>query len=452
MQKIQRQKRRKGTIKSFSLFFCSGLFIVLCFTINGLSTYHDVYEWKEGNWILVTGAGVPEVSSLIGGQNIQVGDVTIWNADENLYVKYQTYSPWYMTGTHLYVGKELPSSAAPGKFPYKYENLGGFDQYTYTIPLSDLNVAPGDWLYILAHAVVINAETGQSETAWKEGTDFGRNGWAMYNEYQVQFLKAKLCSENPDFKRYRFSSSRLAGTSRYFNPKADNPSQFSIRNVVNYYGNSNNPNNSDSNFNDPDPPNNPRNNPTAGGLWIKAWISETELFWDVFRPGSYMGKVFIIGIESNGSVQLLLGSGIIQIPYFDPATGNIAGWGPWQQPSTPENMVEDKKRIKSLLADKNNRGTPPDTININYWWYESSEKPDPVEWDKAKESVPSQDNVGVAPDQWKRASDMNGQVLFIRDGYEEGRYLTFFENIKVERSDSEGEYVEEFSICIAPGL
>ncbi|HHF53244.1 MAG TPA: hypothetical protein ENL43_02630 [candidate division WOR-3 bacterium] len=423
------------------------------FTANSLATYHDVYEWKEGNWILVTGAGVPEVSPLIGGQNTQVGDVTIWNTDEDLHVQYQTYSPWYMTETHLYVGEELPSSAAPGKFPYKYENSGGFNQYTYIIPLADLDVEPGDWLYILAHAVVINAETGKSETAWKEGTDFGRNGWAMYNEYQVQFRKAKLRSENPDFKQYRFSSSRLAGTSGYFNPKVGNPGQFLIRNVVNYYGHSNNPGNPDSGFNDPDPPDNPRNNSTAGGLWIRAWISETELFWDVFKPGSYMGKVFTIGVESNGPVQILLGSGTIQIPYFDPATGNIAWWGPWQQPSTTsENIVEDKKRIKSLLGDKNNRGTPPDNINICYWWYESSEMPDPIEWDQAKESVPSEDNVGIAPDQWKRASDMNGQVLFIRDGYEEGRYLTFFENIKVERSDSEGEYIEQFSICIAPSL
>jgi len=441
-------------IKNFALFFVlSGLFMNFFFTANSLATYHDVYEWKEGNWILVTGAGVPEVSPLIGGQNTQVGDVTIWNTDEDLHVQYQTYSPWYMTETHLYVGEELPSSAAPGKFPYKYENSGGFNQYTYIIPLADLDVEPGDWLYILAHAVVINAETGKSETAWKEGTDFGRNGWAMYNEYQVQFRKAKLRSENPDFKQYRFSSSRLAGTSGYFNPKVGNPGQFLIRNVVNYYGHSNNPGNPDSGFNDPDPPDNPRNNSTAGGLWIRAWISETELFWDVFKPGSYMGKVFTIGVESNGPVQILLGSGTIQIPYFDPATGNIAWWGPWQQPSTTsENIVEDKKRIKSLLGDKNNRGTPPDNINICYWWYESSEMPDPIEWDQAKESVPSEDNVGIAPDQWKRASDMNGQVLFIRDGYEEGRYLTFFENIKVERSDSEGEYIEQFSICIAPSL
>lgn len=131
----------------------------------------------------------PEISPLIAGQNILVGEVSIWNDDENLYVKYQTNPPWYMTETHLYVSKTLPSSAIkPGKFPYKHKDLNSVLEDTYTILLSELGVASGDSVYIMAHADVVNIVTGDSETAWKEGTPIEEegSGWAMYNTYQIQ--------------------------------------------------------------------------------------------------------------------------------------------------------------------------------------------------------------------------------------------------------------------------
>jgi len=62
-----------------------------------------------------------------------------------------------------------------------------------------------------------------------------------------------------------------------------------------------------------------------------------------------------------------------------------------------------------------------------------------------------ENNVGPNPDQWKRASDMNGQVIAIPD-IDVWKYLAFFENIKVENSDSEGKYFEQFSITVAPTL
>gem|GEM_PF-912182 len=130
----------------------------------------------------------PEVSRLIAGQHIVVGEVSIWNDDQNLYVKYQTNPPWYMTATHLYVRTTLPSSINPGGFPYKHEDLPNVHQDMYTIPLAELGVQPEDWIYIIAHAVVKNSDTGEEETAWKEGTLIEQQGggWAMYNTYQIQ--------------------------------------------------------------------------------------------------------------------------------------------------------------------------------------------------------------------------------------------------------------------------
>jgi len=131
----------------------------------------------------------PEVSPLIAGQHIVMGEVSIWNDDQNLYVKYQTNPPWCMTETQLYVSKTLPSSPIkPGKFPYKHEDLNSVFEDTYAIPLAELGVQPEDWVYIIAHAVVKNSDTGEEETAWKEGTLIEQQGggWAMYNTYQIQ--------------------------------------------------------------------------------------------------------------------------------------------------------------------------------------------------------------------------------------------------------------------------
>lgn len=128
---------------------------------------------------------------LIAGRDITVGQVWIWNNDENFYLKYQTYPPWYMRETHLYVGTTLPATPIkPGRFPYSHEDLNNVLEDTYTVSLSELGVGPGDWVYIMAHAVVVNLDTGESETAWKEGTQIAGpgGGWARYNMYQIQII------------------------------------------------------------------------------------------------------------------------------------------------------------------------------------------------------------------------------------------------------------------------
>jgi len=113
--------------------------------------------------------------------------------------------------------------------------------------------------------------------------------------------------------------------------------------------------------------------------------------------------------------------------------------------------MENMERKDSLFSNKNEEGTSPDTIDINYWWCFADERPDLYEWNSAAEPVPVENNVGPNPDQWKRASDMNGQVITIPD-IDVWKYLAFFENIKVENSDSEGKYFEQFSITVAPTL
>jgi len=124
----------------------------------------------------------------------QVGTVTVSNDVDNLYIAYVTWNPWVMTETHLAVATSLTGipqtkSGNPkvGQFPYKHEDPRGFNNYQYTIPLSDLDAESGDTLYIAAHAVV---ETPcREETAWGDcgiSFEFPGNNWALYFEYAVQ--------------------------------------------------------------------------------------------------------------------------------------------------------------------------------------------------------------------------------------------------------------------------
>ena len=284
--------------------------------------------------------------------------------------------------------------------------------------------------------------------------------WDGLNWILVTDSKATVFSEGEDAQQFRFSPLD-SGSSVYHSSRAGNPGQFLIENVVQVHSFSNNcfsmhsfSNNSNNCFS-----NWHCHCSCCYHPWIEVWISESELIWDVFKPGCFMGKAFVIGVKSYFPVQILFGSGTIKIPGGFDLKNHTLIWKDWTRPTTEEYMMENMERKDSLFSNKNKEGTPPDTININYWWYFADEKPDLHEWNPAAEPVPVENNVGPNPDQWKRASDMNSQVITIRNtnvwrckNVQKWKYLTFFENIKVENSDSEGKYFEQFSITVAPTL
>lgn len=103
----------------------------------------------------VSGIGVP----LCAGQNMDVGTVSVWNNDDNLYVKYETTGDWVMTETHLEVVTTddwfpVTKTGNPkvGHFTWSEEHDPWVTEYTYTIDLGDWG--PCTDLYIAAHAVV----------------------------------------------------------------------------------------------------------------------------------------------------------------------------------------------------------------------------------------------------------------------------------------------------------
>jgi hypothetical protein len=107
-------------------------------------------------------------TQLIVGQEDSNGYVEVWDDGECLYVEYEAPSGCEIVDTHVYADSEPPTKSAPGRFPYSEGDC---------IPPS------GDpYVYIAAHAVVVNCPG--EETGWADSYSipFGR-GWAMYFGY-----------------------------------------------------------------------------------------------------------------------------------------------------------------------------------------------------------------------------------------------------------------------------
>ncbi|MCK4300881.1 MAG: hypothetical protein KAX80_15175, partial [Planctomycetes bacterium] len=131
---------------------------------------------------------------LIGGQNIDTGDVMIWHDTETLYIKYSTDGNWWLSETHLFVGdaEDLPTTGSGnpqiGKFPNNMDHDPMVTMYTYEFDLvDDLGWEKGDELFIMAHAVVnmvVDGQVVQSETAFGCEYDFEESKrWAWYIDY-----------------------------------------------------------------------------------------------------------------------------------------------------------------------------------------------------------------------------------------------------------------------------
>ncbi|MFY1112186.1 MAG: hypothetical protein AB3K77_10970 [Methanosarcinaceae archaeon] len=119
---------------------------------------------------LVPAASALEEVDLVAGQNIDAGNITVWNDMENLSVKYAAEDGWVITETHLAVAGSLDGipttkkgSPIPGQFALTDTHDPAVTEYTYTISLDELGIDPNDvedddTLFIATHAVVQKTE------------------------------------------------------------------------------------------------------------------------------------------------------------------------------------------------------------------------------------------------------------------------------------------------------
>lgn len=190
--------------------------------------------------------------------------------------------------------------------------------------------------------------------------------------------------------------------------------------------------------------------------WIKVLVNETKLIWDVFKPGNYMSKAFVMKVQANAPVLIHFGAGSFPKP-----TGFTGGYDDGQitmgtaTPTGTEFAFDDKPRTGSLLP-KGNPGTTPDAIDVYWWWVVGTEE----SWTLGHfmtETPPDKLDIGPSPTgpfptQWVPAPLMNSDFTIITDSDDlhEGIYISFYEDILVEECDSEGKYIDEFVISICP--
>ena len=150
--------------------------------------------------------------NLIAGQYTIAGSIIVSNDDKNLFITYETVDNWLINETHLYVSSTIPTNSAPGKFPYKHEELGGVTTDTYEIPLENLGVATCDKIYIAAHAELFKGKT--EETGWAEGVEIRPDkNLAMYFEYWLSCMEeiATQILETQDLGRQYFEQLESQG-------------------------------------------------------------------------------------------------------------------------------------------------------------------------------------------------------------------------------------------------
>jgi hypothetical protein len=165
----------------------------------------------------------PFPTDLLAGQNMDVGDVEVWNDGDNLHVTYKITDPdWVITETHLYVGKTgspttPPPTTAPGQFPYDDDDADSVTDtmVTYVIPLNQIcgykmqlnrkgkptgvmivdtgtqpGVVPCEDVCIAAHAVVekcvVESFEFVPELTWERSSEVGV---AVYPGYGAQWTE-----------------------------------------------------------------------------------------------------------------------------------------------------------------------------------------------------------------------------------------------------------------------
>lgn len=111
-------------------------------------------------------------TDLYAGQHTLVGTVTVDSGSDPVTVTYKTNPGWCMTETHLYVGRDAPTTSAPGQYPLKDEyepdclTEKTYEIYSCTQPLTGQFCLgePQDechpCLYVAAHAVVVSDRLG----------------------------------------------------------------------------------------------------------------------------------------------------------------------------------------------------------------------------------------------------------------------------------------------------
>jgi hypothetical protein len=129
--------------------------------------------------------------TLLAGQFIDAGKVSVYNDENYLYVEISTTGGWELTESHVAVAPSVElipqtGSGNPkvGQFALAAVHNPPVTSYVYTIGATGYDPA-----YIAVHTIAQLVQDGrvvQRETAWADGLDFPGANWATYIAYDVQ--------------------------------------------------------------------------------------------------------------------------------------------------------------------------------------------------------------------------------------------------------------------------
>lgn len=147
----------------------------------------------------------PFVTDLVTWRGQDVGDISVWNDGEKLFIKFETETGWEFYKTRLAVGDsfdDIPKTCRGNPLLWKFEfitrHYSGVTEFTYEVDLEAKGWEPGDELFISAQATVkkVNNYGGcwcrcyrswwNMRVAWGEGEGYGCCNWAQYFKYTLQ--------------------------------------------------------------------------------------------------------------------------------------------------------------------------------------------------------------------------------------------------------------------------
>ncbi len=132
----------------------------------------------------------------LADQDLPIGSVGVANDEQTLFITMRTEDGWMLSKTHVFVGtdaEDIPLSngdnPTPGKFPLSARHADGTTEYTYAVPLSELDGATT--AVIAAHADALLGD--DKEGAWADGTMITEGGsWGTYFTYDVVDCLSRL--------------------------------------------------------------------------------------------------------------------------------------------------------------------------------------------------------------------------------------------------------------------
>jgi hypothetical protein len=174
------------------------LLILIAFIAIGCSEKNITMpgQSKDGP---TSNADLPRLQTfpIIAGQNINAGNLSVWNDSTYFYVKFETTGGWVLEETQVMIDDDLEGywihdngTPVPGLFDYGMQHNPPVTMYQYNIPRSYYTYAVGDTILIAAHCVVSNPDyNGQvydHETGWGGDIEGPGPRWWYYLHYVIE--------------------------------------------------------------------------------------------------------------------------------------------------------------------------------------------------------------------------------------------------------------------------